>query len=170
MIFFLSTMNLYLKKKFIHFGEYKVKCAIGKRGIVVRKKEGDKSTPKGKFKLKYIFFRKDRIKNLKSKLKCIPIRKNYGWCDDARSKHYNMFVKLPFPYNAERLYLSSNIYDIVVVIDYNLKPIKKNKGSAIFIHVAKKSYSPTLGCIAVAKSDLLKILTLIKKNTFIKIS
>ena len=65
-------------------------------------------------------------------------KKNYGWCDDARSKHYNMFVKLPFPYNAERLYLSSNIYDIVVVIDYNLKPIKKNKGSAIFIHVAKK--------------------------------
>ena len=103
-------------------------------------------------------------------MKCIPIRKNYGWCDDARSKHYNMFVKLPFPYNAERLYLSSNIYDIVVVIDYNLKPIKKNKGSAIFIHVAKKSYSPTLGCIAVAKSDLLKILTLIDKNTFIKIS
>ena len=60
-------------------------------------------------------------------------------CDDVRSKSYNKFIKLPFKYNAEELYLKDSIYDIIVVIDYNLKPIKKNKGSAIFLHIAKKA-------------------------------
>lgn len=169
MIFFLSTMNLYLKKKFIHFSDYKVKCAIGKRGITNKKKEGDKCTPKGKFKLKYIFYRKDRVK-IKSRLKTIPIKKDFGWCDDIRSKKYNRFVKFPFKYKAEKLYKSNNIYDIIVVINYNINPTKKNKGSAIFMHVAKRNYSPTLGCIAVSKKNIIDIVASITKKSYITIS
>ena len=168
MIFFLSTMKILLKNKYLYFKDYKVKCAIGKRGITNKKKEGDKCTPKGKFKLKYIFYRKDRVK-IKSRLKTIPIKKDFGWCDDIRSKKYNKFVKLPFKYKAEKLYKSNNIYDIIVVIDYNQKPIRKKRVSAIFIHVAKKSFQPTQGCIALNKSELIKLLRSIKKNTLVKI-
>ena len=103
------------------------------------------------------------------KLKLIPIKKNFGWCDDVRSKSYNKFIKLPFKYNAEELYLKDSIYDIIVVIDYNLKPIKKNKGSAIFTYrKKKKNYSPTLGCVAISKRNLIKLLSIINKNTFLK--
>ena len=92
-----------------------------------------------------------------------------GWCDDIRSKSYNKFVKLPFNYSAEKLFLKESIYDIIVVIDYNQKPIRKKRGSAIFIHVAKKDYSPTLGCVALAKKDLKLLISIINKNTFLKI-
>ena len=169
MIFFLSTMDIILKKKFIYFKDYKAKCAIGKRGITSKKIEGDKCTPRGRFRLKYIFYRKERVKNIQSKLKIIPLKKNFGWCDDINSKSYNKFVKLPFKHKAEKLYLKENIYDIIVVIDYNLKPIRKKKGSAIFLHVAKKNYSPTLGCIAVSKNDLMNLISIINKKTFLKV-
>ena len=169
MIFFLSIMDIILKKKFIYLKDYKVKCSIGKRGITGKKVEGDKCTPRGRFKFKYIFYRKERIKNIRSKLKLIPLKNNFGWCDDVRSKFYNKFVKLPLKHSAEKLYLRENIYDIIVVINYNLKPIKKNKGSAIFLHVAKKNYSPTLGCIAISKNDLKKLISIVDKNTFLKI-
>ena len=162
-------MHLILKNKKIIFGKYKLKCAIGKRGITNKKVEGDKCTPRGRFKLKYVFYRKERVKNIRSKLKIIPIKKNFGWCDDVRSKSYNKFIKFPFKYKAERLYLRQNIYDIIVVIDYNFNPIRKKKGSAIFLHIAKNNYSPTLGCIAVSKNDLKYLISIINKNTFLKI-
>tara|TARA_B100001559_G_scaffold314680_1_gene315433 strand:- start:17 stop:529 length:513 start_codon:yes stop_codon:yes gene_type:complete len=169
MIFFLSIMDIILKNKFIYFKDYKAKCAIGKRGITSKKIEGDKCTPRGRFRLKYVFFRKDRIKKIRSRLKIIPLKKNFGWCDDVNSKLYNKFVKLPYKYKAEKLYLKEKIYDIIVIIDYNLKQIKKKRGSAIFLHVAKKNYSPTLGCVSVSKNDLIYLLSVINKNTFLKI-
>ena len=131
--------------------------------------EGDKCTPRGRFKFKYILYRKERVKNIHSKLRLIPIKKNFGWCDDIRSKFYNKFIKFPFKFRAEKLYLKENIYDIIVVIDYNLTPIQKKKGSAIFLHVAKKNYSPTLGCVAIAKNDLKKLISVIDKKSFINI-
>ncbi len=169
MIFFLLVMDVILKNKFIYFRDYKAKCAIGKRGITSKKVEGDKCTPRGRFKFKYIFFRRERVKDIDSKLKVIPIKKNFGWCNDIRSKSYNKFVKLPFSYSAEKLFLKESIYDIIVVIDYNQKPIRKKRGSAIFIHVAKKDYSPTLGCVALSKKDLKLLISIINKNTFLKI-
>ena len=92
-----------------------------------------------------------------------------GWCDDPNSKNYNKLVKLPSKFRYEKLYKKNNIYDIVLVLNYNMKPIIKNKGSAIFIHVAKKNYKKTEGCIALKKRDLLKIIKKIKKNTKVKI-
>ncbi len=163
-------MDIILKNKFVYYKNYKAKCAIGKRGITSKKKEGDKCTPKGRFKLKYVFFRKDRLGKIHTKLKKIPLKKNYGWCDDPKTKYYNKLVRKPCNFSTEKLYLKNNTYDIIVVIDYNLKPIKKNKGSAIFVHVAKKNFAPTLGCIALSKNDLKYLLSLINKNTFIKIS
>jgi len=169
MIFFLSIMDIILKKKIIYYKDYKAKCAIGKRGITNKKIEGDKCTPRGRFKLKYIFYRKERIKNIRSKLKTIPIKKNFGWCDDVKSKYYNKFIKLPFKYRAEKLHLRENIYDIVVVLDFNQTPVKKKKGSAIFLHIAKKNYSSTFGCIALSKVDLKYLISIINKKTFLKI-
>ena len=92
-----------------------------------------------------------------------------GWCDDPRSKNYNKLINLPFNYSYEKLFKKENIYDIILVLDYNMRPVKKNKGSAIFIHIAKKNYKKTQGCIAIKKTELLKILKKIDINTKVKI-
>ena len=162
-------MHILINKKYLKYNQYKVKCAIGKRGIGQKNKEGDLITPIGQYKIRYILYRKDRIKKIQSKLKKIVIKKSMGWCDDTKSKKYNKLINLPFNYNYERLFRTENIYDIILVLNYNMSPIKKNKGSAIFIHVAKKNYKRTQGCVAVKKSDLLKILKEIKINTKVKI-
>ncbi len=92
-----------------------------------------------------------------------------GWCDDPRSKQYNKLIKLPSNYRYEKLYKKENIYDIVLVLNFNMNPISKNRGSAIFIHVANKNYKKTQGCIALKKIHLLKIIEEFKNNTQIKI-
>ena len=98
------------------------------------------------------------------------IKKNMGWCDDPKSSHYNKLVKLPFAHKHERLYKKGNIYDIILVLNYNMNPVKKNKGSAIFIHVSKFNYKKTEGCVAIKKLDLIKLLKEINPNTKVKIS
>jgi len=162
-------MNIELKNKFLYFQKYKLRCSIGKRGISIKKKEGDKKTPKGEFELKYILYRKDRVFNLKTKLKKIKIDKSMGWCDDPKSSYYNKIINYPFKYRSEKLWRKENTYDIIIIIDYNLNPVIKNKGSAIFLHIAKRKYQPTAGCIAVSKKNIKLIASKINKRTKIKI-
>ena len=92
-----------------------------------------------------------------------------GWCDDPLSKSYNKLIKTPSKYNYEKLYKKENVYDIILVLNYNMNPVSKNKGSAIFIHVSKKNYKKTEGCIAIKKIHLLKIVKELKNNTRVKI-
>ena len=153
-------MHILIKKKILVYNNYKVKCSIGKRGIGVKKREGD---------IKEILYRADKIKNLKSKLQKKIINKKMGWCDDPRSNKYNKLIKLPFKFGYEKLYRTENIYDLILVLNFNMNPVKKNKGSAIFIHVAKRNYSATKGCIAVKKKDLRMLIKKINKNTKVKI-
>ena len=162
-------MHILINKKYITFKNYKAKCAIGKRGIGFKRKEGDLITPKGKYKVKYILYRKDRVKKIQTKIKKIAIRKDMGWCDDPKSNNYNQLIKLPFAYNFEKLFRKENCYDIILILNYNMAPIVKNKGSAIFIHVSKRNYKKTEGCIALKKAHLLKIIKELKSNTKIKI-
>ena len=132
-------MHIKVNKKYLSYNEYKAKCALGKRGIGYKKREGDLITPKGQYRIKYLLYRRDRIKKIKTKLTRLSINKNMGWCNDSKSKNYNQLVKLPFKFNHEKLYRRDNIYDLILVLNFNMNPIKKNKGSAIFIHIAKKN-------------------------------
>lgn len=162
-------MHIIIKNKYLIFGDYRVKCAIGKRGIKIKKKEGDLITPKGTYNLSKLLYRKDRVKNLKSRLKKIIINKSMGWCDDSESKDYNKLIKKPFRYSYEKLYIKENIYDIILVLNYNMQPVKKNKGSAIFIHIAKKNFNSTKGCVAIKKNELKAIIEKINDRTKVKI-
>ena len=145
-----------------------LKCSIGKKGINRKKKEGDKSTPKGKFSFGKVYYRADRIKKPRTILRTKIIKKDMGWCYDASSKFYNKEIKINKKIKHEKLYKKDNTYDCLVVINYNTKNIKRGKGSAIFLHLTK-NYKKTAGCIAVKKNDLFVILNLINKKTKIKI-
>ena len=122
-------------------------------------------TPIGTYKIEYILYRKNRIKKIESKIKKKVIKKNMGWCNDTHSKDYNKLIKLPSNYNYERLYKKENIYDLVLVLNFNMRPIVKKRGSAIFIHIAKKNYKKTEGCVAINKIQLLKILKELNNKT-----
>ena len=163
-------MNIIIKKHLLLYKGYKLKCSIGKSHTTPSKKESDLASPKGIFKLGLLYYRKDRIKSLKCKIRKRIIKKNMGWCNDSRSKKYNQEIYFPFKYHAEKLYRKDNIYDIFINIKYNYCPIVKGKGSAIFLHLTTTDYKPTSGCIAIVKKDFLKILPLINKNTKILIN
>ena len=158
------------KSRFLEYRNHRFRCALGKAGIGIKKKEGDNITPKGNFRIIKVYYRKDKIKKIHTKIKLIEIKKKMGWCIDPKSKDYNKQIKLPTKFNHEKLYRSDTLYDLILLISYNINPIIKNKGSEIFIHVAKRNYNPTAGCIALKKKDLIHLLRLIKKNTKVLIN
>ena len=158
------------KSGYLNYKNLKYRCALGKSGIKKKKKEGDNVTPSGVFKIIKIYYRADKIKKIISPIKKIQIKKNMGWCDDSKSNFYNQQINLPSKFGYEKLYRNDNLYDLIIVINYNMNPIIKNKGSAIFIHIAKNYYKKTKGCIALKKKNLIELISLIKKNTKIKIS
>ena len=159
-------MHIKLINKKLLFDKHKIKCAIGKNGLSSNKKEGDHTTPKGKFKFLDLYYRKDRVLKIKTKLKKLVIKKYMGWCDDPKSKDYNKIIRIPlFKHRYEKLHREDHIYDVIIVINYNTRPIKKNKGSAIFLHIATKNFKVTEGCLAVTKKDMRILLKYINKNT-----
>ncbi len=163
-------MIIFVKNKHtLQIDEFKFRCCIGKRGSTKNKKEGDEKTPKGKFKIENLYFRKDRNNKPSTLLKCVEIKKNMGWCDDINfPKKYNKLIKIERKIKHEKLHRKDNKYDLLIPIKYNFKKTITGKGSCIFIHLTK-NYKPTAGCIALKKKDFLIMLKLIKKKTIIKI-
>jgi len=157
------------KSKLLKFNNIKFRCALGKSGIGDKEIEGDNVTPRGTYRIVKIYYRKDRIKKITSKFKLIKITQIMGWCNDIRSKKYNQLIKLPTKYSHEKLYRKDNVYDLILVLNYNMKPTIKNKGSAIFIHVTRENYQSTQGCIALKKNNLIKLISKINNNIKIKI-
>jgi len=162
-------MIIVKKSGYLKYKNFKFQCALGESGIKEKIKEGDNVTPKGIFKITRIYYRPDKIKKIISPINIIKIKKNMGWCDDPTSNSYNKEIKLPTKFGYEKLYRKDHIYDLIAVISYNVNPVIKGKGSAIFLHIAKKNFSPTQGCIALKKKDLLFLLSKISKNTKIRI-
>jgi L,D-peptidoglycan transpeptidase YkuD (ErfK/YbiS/YcfS/YnhG family) len=156
------------KSGYLKYKNLKFKCARGKAGIGEKNIEADKSTPKGTYRVVNIYYRKDRIKKIISEFKPIEIKKNMGWCDDPNSKKYNQFIRLPSDYSYEKLYRNDNLYDLILVLNYNMDPITKNKGSAIFIHITN-NYKPTKGCVGLKKRNLIKLIKILTKKKQIKI-
>ena len=164
-------MTIILKnKETLQYKNFNFRCVIGKKGLSLNKKEGDKKTPRGLFEIDKLYFRKDRIKKINVKIKSIPIRKNMGWCDDKTNiKKYNKLIKVSKKIKHEKMYRRDSCYDLVIPIKYNFLRPKLGKGSAIFLHITK-NYKPTAGCVAISKNDFLILLKLINKKTKIKIS
>ena len=150
-------MKLVVKNGFLQNQDQKYKCSIGYNGLNKNKNEGDGCTPIGTFKINKILYRPDKINIHQFNIDSEVIEKSHGWCDDINSDLYNQKIEFPFEQSAEHLYRNDDLYDIVCIIDYNLNPIIRGKGSAIFLHVANEDYSPTQGCVAIKKDELLQI-------------
>ena len=144
--------------------DFKFKCCVGKNGLRSNKREGDKCTPKGKFKIGNLYYRPDKVKKPFTKINIKQIKKNMGWCDNSFSKDYNKQIDINKNTKSEKLYRNDYKYDYLIVIEYNTRKVRPHKGSAIFLHLTK-NYEKTAGCIAVSKKDFLIIIKIINKNS-----
>lgn len=163
-------MTILVKNKHtLQIDEFQFRCCIGKNGLTKNKREGDKKTPIGVFKLGNLYYREDRISKPKTKLWCIKITKNMGWCDDQLDhKNYNRLINTKFVRKYEKLYRKDYKYDLLIPIKYNFKKPITGRGSCIFLHLTK-SYVPTAGCVAIAKNDFMTMLKILKVNSSISI-
>ena len=159
-------MTIFVKNKHtLQIDVFKFKCCIGKKGSTRNKREGDKKTPKGSFKIENLYYRRDRMSKPETSLKCVEIKNNMGWCDDVRfPKNYNKLIKVKKNIRHEKLKRKDRKYDLLIPIEYNFKKPTIGIGSCIFIHLTN-NYKPTAGCIAVKKKDFLIMLKLIRKNS-----
>ena len=163
-------MTILVKNKHtLQINEFIFRCCIGKKGSTKNKKEGDRKTPIGTFKIENLYFRKDRLKKPLTSLKCIEIKKNMGWCNDIHfPKKYNKLIKIEKKIRHEKLIRKDHKYDLLIPIKYNFEKTIIGLGSCIFIHLTR-NFKATAGCIALEKKDFLILLKLIKKNSKIKI-
>ena len=157
------------KKHTLQIDEFNFRCSVGKYGITTKKKEGDKKTPAGLFKIENLYYRKDRIDLPETDLICVKINEKMGWCDDENyPKKYNQLININDKIKHEKLFNKDHKYDLLIPIKYNYNKRILGKGSCIFIHLTK-DYKPTAGCIALKKKDFFIMLKLINRNTRIKI-
>jgi L,D-peptidoglycan transpeptidase YkuD (ErfK/YbiS/YcfS/YnhG family) len=142
----------------LDWGAGRRRAAIGPAGIAVKGGEGDGITPRGRFPIREVFYRADRVAELQIALPLWQIAQDDGWCDAPQDNSYNRLVKLPYPASAESLWREDHLYDVVAVIGFNDDPVYPGKGSAIFLHQAKPDYAPTAGCVALKREDLVEAL------------
>jgi len=137
-----------------------VRCALGKSGVTSAdsKREGDGASPLGVWPIRQVFWRPDRIAAPATRLPAVALIPEAGWCDDPADPFYNRPVVLPYAASHEKLWREDPVYDLIVELGYNDDPVIPGKGSAIFLHVARADYSPTEGCVACARDDLLALL------------
>jgi L,D-peptidoglycan transpeptidase YkuD (ErfK/YbiS/YcfS/YnhG family) len=154
----------------VRVGSHTFQCALGPRGIVTAKTEGDQATPAGEFPLRQVMYRPDRIAKPTTGLTVRSIHKSDGWCDDPNHADYNRLISLPHDGSHEELWRDDHVYDIVVEIGHNDDPPVPGHGSAIFMHVAHDDYAPTAGCVALHMADLLVVLELSGPGSVLRIN
>ena len=129
-------------------------AALGRSGIRALKREGDGGTPLGRFPIRQVLYRADRVPRPRTRLPVRAIRADDGWCEDPADRNYNRLVSLPPRRSADRLIRADHLYDLMLVLGHNDRPRVRGKGSAIFMHLARPGYAPTAGCIALSRRDL----------------
>ena len=143
------------------------RAALGRGGVAALKGEGDGATPLGRFPIRQVLYRADRMRRPRAALPIHAIRAEDGWCEDPADRNYNRLVKLSPRLSADRLTRDDALYDLVLVLGHNDRPRVKGRGSAIFVHLARPDYAPTAGCIALSRHDLLMLLAALRRGSAI---
>jgi L,D-peptidoglycan transpeptidase YkuD (ErfK/YbiS/YcfS/YnhG family) len=136
------------------------RTALGAAGVRRDKQEGDHATPAGVLPLRRVLYRADRGRVPDCAVPVEPLAPDDGWCDDPTHRDYNRLVRLPHAGRCEELWRGDGLYDVIGVLGWNDSPVERNRGSAIFLHVARPDYAPTEGCVALALPDLRAVLAM----------
>lgn len=152
------------RKGFLLAGQALFPCAIGRSGRVVMKREGDGGTPRTALPIRRVFYRADRVPRPQCRFPVRAIRPDDAWCDDTTDRRYNRLIRRPPGVAEERLWRDDPLYDVIVELGWNDRPVRKGRGSAIFWHLARPGFSPTAGCVAVTREVFFKILPRLSRS------
>ena len=150
-------------------GDLQWRCALGRSGISADKAEGDGCTPTGRFPIRRLLYRPDRVREISCTFATQPMSPSDGWCDAPEDPAYNRLVTRPYPARHETLWREDALYDLLLVIGHNDDPVVPGKGSAVFLHLAHPDFRPTEGCVAFARADFIRLLGAIDGKTHIQI-
>lgn len=144
-------------------------CALGGGGISADKREGDGATPLAAMRLLSGYFRRDQFVPGRSQLAMRPIEADLGWCEVPDDRNYNRPVKIPYGASHERMKRDDRLYDACIVLDWNIRPRRRGRGSAIFFHLARPGFTPTQGCVAVTARVMARLLPHLSNRTVLKV-
>jgi L,D-peptidoglycan transpeptidase YkuD (ErfK/YbiS/YcfS/YnhG family) len=157
------------EKNLLRFDGRDYRCAVGRSGVGLEKTEGDGVTPVGLWPLRRVLYRRDRVSGLVTDFPLEALTPEQGWCDEPGHTDYNRQVRLPHAGSCENLWREDQLYDVIVVLGHNDKPVIAGLGSAIFLHVAHDDYAPTEGCVALARDDLISVLSRVEVGAGVEI-
>jgi L,D-peptidoglycan transpeptidase YkuD (ErfK/YbiS/YcfS/YnhG family) len=145
-------------------------CALGRGGISAGKREGDGATPLGSMRILSGYFRNDHFSGgRKTRLAMAPISRDLGWCEVPDDRNYNRPVRIPYGASHERMRRADRLYDACLVLDWNISPRRRGRGSAIFFHLARPGFTPTQGCVAVTARTMARLLPLLSDRTVVRV-
>lgn len=167
-----QTLCINTSKLQVRCGDLILPCRIGRAGTApfADGREGDEKTPLGDYHLRFGLYRADRVPPPRSNLTFRPLRRDDGWCDAPDHPAYNRFIRLPSASSHEALWREDGAYDIILVMSHNDDPPVPNLGSAVFIHVAQPDDRQTLGCVALAPEDMVRLLPRLHMGQIVQIS
>lgn len=139
-------------------GPHAIPVVLGRSGIRANKFEGDGATPRGRFRLLRLWWRPDRHRRPRTPLPVRRITPDLAWCEDTTSHRYNRPFRRSATEPGDRLRREDHLYDFIIEIDHNTRPRVAGRGSAVFIHLARPSRSPTAGCVALRPRDMRRLL------------
>ncbi len=145
-------------------------CALGRGGVSANKREGDGATPLGSMRILAGYFRRDRGAFRPTRLQMTPIHSRLGWCEVPDDRNYNRPVKIPYRASHETMRRSDRLYDNCLVLDWNVSPRRRGRGSAIFFHLARPDFTPTQGCVAVTAATMARLLPFLSAGSVLKVT
>ena len=151
-------------------GQLALPVALGRSGITTNKREGDGATPRGRFRLRRLWWRADRVPRPHTLLPLRPIRRDDAWSEDPSDRRYNRPVRRKAGEPGDRLWREDHLYDLIIELDHNSRPRVAGRGSAVFVHVARPGFAPTAGCVALESNALKRLLPRLGPHTQIVIS
>jgi L,D-peptidoglycan transpeptidase YkuD (ErfK/YbiS/YcfS/YnhG family) len=156
-----AHVNLEYHGGYLYWPGGETRAAVGAAGVSSTKTEGDRATPAGTFPLPFGMYRSDRIQPPDTSLPMTPLREAHAWVDDPNDAKYNQLIELPYTAHTEEMWRADGIYDLLLVVGYNMNPTRPGAGSAIFLHIARPHFTPTEGCIAIERNVLLELVPLL---------
>jgi L,D-peptidoglycan transpeptidase YkuD (ErfK/YbiS/YcfS/YnhG family) len=144
-------------------------CALGRGGISADKREGDGATPLGRMRILSGYFRGDHVAARRTRLSMTPIHAKLGWCEVPDDRNYNRPVRIPYGASHETMRRADRLYDYCLVLDWNIAPRRRGRGSAIFFHLARPGFTPTQGCVAVTAKVMARLLPYLSDRTVLQV-
>jgi L,D-peptidoglycan transpeptidase YkuD (ErfK/YbiS/YcfS/YnhG family) len=144
-------------------------CALGRGGIVTNKREGDGGTPRARMRILGGYHRRDHFPARSTRLDLKPITATLGWCEVPQDRNYNRPVKMPYAASHETMRRVDRLYDVCLVLDWNIRPRRRGCGSAIFFHLAREGFAPTQGCVAVTAKVMARLLPHLSTRTVLTV-